>query len=107
MIDGTGSVFTNSNMQTHKKYYAFEDAVNKKAGFIEILLLVILYLVALVATVLFTVFIQQNLRSKITDFKTQNNILLNLFQHSYEYQSFYSKILRSLAYNKQYIPNDM
>lgn len=79
MIDGTGSVFTNSNMQTHKKYYAFEDAVNKKAGFFEILLLVILYLVALVATVLFTVFIQQNLKSKNSDFKTQNNILLNLF----------------------------
>ena len=66
----------------------------------------ILYLVALVATVLFTVFIQQNLKSKNSDFKTQNNILLNLFQHSYEYQSFYSKLLRSLAFNKQLIPED-
>ena len=61
MIEGTGSVFTNTNIQTHKKYYAFEDAVKKNAGFAEIISIIVLYFLALGATIFFTIFIQVTL----------------------------------------------
>lgn len=100
MIDGTGSVFSNSNIQTHKKYFAFEDAVNKTAGLREILSIIVLYFLSLGATIFFTIYIQSELKVKNLEFETGNDIYTAFCEHTLESQMFFNKLLSAVAYNK-------
>lgn len=100
MIEGTGSVFSNSNIQTHKKYFAFEDAVNKTAGLMETLSIIVLYFLGLAATIFFTIYIQAELKVKNLEFETGNDIYTSFCEHTLESQMFYNKLLSVVAYNK-------
>lgn len=105
-MDGTGSVLTNSSMQAHKKYYAFEDAVGMKAGSTYICLIVIFYLVALVASIFFAFFIRVNISKKNKEFEGRNDIVTVFFEYAFENHIAYSKILRAIAYNEGLIEKD-
>lgn len=100
MIEGTGSVFSNSNIQTHKKYFAFEDAVKKNAGLMETLSIIVLYVLSIGATIFFTIYIQSELKLKNREFETGNDVFTSFVEHTLESQMFYSKLLSAVAYNK-------
>ena len=82
-MDGTGSVLTNTNMQAHKKFYAFEDATNKNASLQTIIPLVAIYFLALVATIIFPLYIQAIFKEKNIQFESTNDILTDAFEHQY------------------------
>lgn len=80
-MDGTGSVFTNTNMQSHKKFYAFEDATNKNASVWVIMPLVIIYVLAFIANIYFPIRIKYMFSQKSQLFESTNDILTVLYEH--------------------------
>ena len=98
IIEGTGSVFSNANIQTHKKYYAFEDAVKKRAALFETVAIILLYFFSLGATIFFTLYIEVTLKDKNHEFEVGNDMLTAFCEHTFESQMYYSKILTSMAY---------
>ena len=98
IIEGTGSVFSNANIQTHKKYFAFEDAVTKRAAFFETIAIISLYILSLCATIFFTLYIEVTLNDKNGDFKVGNDMFTAFSEHTFQSQMFYSKILTSMGY---------
>jgi hypothetical protein len=58
--------------------------VNKNAGFAEIISIIVLYFLALGATIFFTIFIQVTLSNKNVAFETGNDVLTFMYEHTYE-----------------------
>lgn len=99
LMEGTGSVFSTANLQAHKKFFAFEDAVNKTAGLWETLSIITLYFLSLGATVFFVIFIQARLKEASEAFEIGNDIYTSFPEYGFKLQNFYSKILTTVAMN--------
>lgn len=101
LMEGTGSVFSTANLQAHKKFFAFEDAVNKTAGLWETVSIIVLYFLSLGATIFFVVFIQVTLKTKNLEFEYGNDMFTSFVQYGFKVQNFYSKVLTTVAMNSQ------
>lgn len=99
---GTGSVFSNNELQTHKKYYAFEDAIKKKPLMLNIFMVFLGYLGSLGVIIYITLLLEDELGIAGTNFEGFNDIYSTVYEHSFEVSSFYSKILSAVAYQKNY-----
>lgn len=103
VLEGTGSVFTNSNLQAYKKYYAFEDAVQKPAQIHEYVTLIVLYLISLSITIYFTFSIKNVLETSNQIAETEGELLTTISEHSSQVQKMYSRFLSRIAYQEKLI----
>lgn len=100
-MEGTGSVVTNTHMQVHKKYYAFEDAVQKDTNIISMMILIVTYLIALAANVFFPLYIKYSFSEKNSMFENTSKLLTTTYDHQLINQIFYNRLLRAVAFNRK------
>lgn len=84
----------------HKKHFAFEEAVEKRARITQIIAIIVLYVLVLGGTTFFTIFVQITLIQKTGEFIILNEVLTTFSRHTSESQMFNSNILRAISYSK-------
>jgi hypothetical protein len=90
----------------HKKYYAFEDAVQKDTNIIYMMILIVTYLIALAANVFFPLYIKYSFSEKNSTFENTSKILTTAYEHQLINQLFYSRLMRAVAFNRNYFNLD-
>lgn len=99
IIAKTGSVFSTTEMQLHKKYFAFEDAIKRTPLLLNVLMVFLGYLGSLSATIYLTLYLQTELEKTGIIFEEFNDIFTTYNLHYLELQSLYGKVLSGVAYN--------
>ena len=103
---GTGSVMNGLDIQTHKKYYVYEDSLQKKAFLTEMILLLVLYGLAVGCSYAFNTYITLNLRDHTAGSSAKNSFFVRFGEFSAESQFFYGQILRAMTYGEGLISKD-
>jgi hypothetical protein len=75
-----------------------------KPGKLKIILLVIMYVITLIINFGFVMYIKLTVEDKNIQFKISNDMVTVFYDHNFEVQLFYARLLRGIAFNKGYLP---
>ena len=100
---GTGSVMNSLDIQTHKKYYVYEDSLKKKAFLTEMVILFILYVLAMGCSYTFNTYIRLSLEDHTSESSAKNSFFVRLGEFNAESQFLYNQILRAMTFGEGFI----
>ena len=103
---GTGSVMSGLDVQTDKKHYIFEDSLGKNVFFVEMVILLGLYLVAIFSSLAFNWYLEVSLDDHTKASSAKNRFFVKAGEFSAESLFYYSQILGEMSYAEGMVQRD-
>jgi len=99
--NGQSSLFNNFDLAVQKKYYSYEEALTRSAGFYEMFGLIAIYILAVLITISFTVFSLNQLGTRSAKFMVQKDIYGMLNKEGSLFLEILTRTLKRIAYNEK------
>lgn len=100
------SVMMNSNIAMQKRYYAFEEALKRKAGFYQIIILTVVWFLTVILSTSFFYFLGTQYIQRGEIFNSRTQLSKYYINHGYEIYKMYNRILRKVALVEGLIEED-
>jgi len=104
--NGNSSQFNTLDLAVQKRFYAYEEALERRAGLYELVGLICIYIIAIMLTFGFTFSSLSNLSERSLRFNVQKDIQNMVNSEASQIMQIYSRILKKIAYEERLFTKD-